>query len=167
MSRMKILLVGGLLITTIGCSVGAENYDLIDEFSVPESAYNVKKLTLGNSGAQQLFFQIREAYPSARVLDSYRDFLRSHGWMQCSGANKKWSSHEDKSSNPYLLVHKLSEHWVKRDDRKLLILSAMYYSKTLASERPDNDEQRLIVWMQRVANLEKELSGLGVKCSAQ
>ncbi len=163
--RVRAVLSSVFLTTILGCSSGTENYDLIKEFSVPEGAYNVKRRTLGSNGAEQLFFQTKETYPSTRVLDTYRDFLRNHGWIQCSGANKKWSSHEDRSSSPYLLVHKLSEHWIKRGDHKLLILSAMYYSEKLTNERPDNDEQHLIVWVQRVADLEKELSGIGVACN--
>jgi len=165
--RTKALLLSGLFMTAVSCSAGAEKYDLIGEFPVPDGASDVKRLVLGASAAQQLFFQIREPYPSTRVLGVYRDFLRAHGWIQCADANKDWASHEDRSSKPYLLVHEISEHWAKRDDRKLLILSTKYYSKNLSNDRPDSDEQRVIVWVQRVADLERELSELGVDCGSE
>ena len=161
---LKTVLLYGLLTTAVSCSADAKKYDLIDNLPVPDGAYDVKKLTLGTNNTQQLFFQIKEPYPSTRILEIYQSFLKSRGWTRCSGSKNNWSSHEDRTSDPYLLVHQLIEHWVYPDDSKLLILTAIYYSKDLVKERPDNDEQRLIVWVQRTGNLEKELSELGVNC---
>jgi len=164
MKLLKAFLLYGLLITAVSCSSDTEKYDLIGNFPVPEGAYDVKKLTFGTSNTQQLFFRIKERYPSTRITEIYRSFLQDHGWTRCPGSKNGWSSHEDRTSDPYLLVHQLIEYWVYPDDNKLLILKAMYYSKELDKEKPDNDEQHIIVWVQHTRNLEKELSELRVDC---
>lgn len=150
--------------TSLSCSSDANQHDLVDGFPVPEGAQEVKKLNLGTKNTQQLFFQVNEPYPSTRVIDMYRDHLNENGWKQCTAQAQGWTSHEDLSSDQHLLVHKLADYWVDQGGSKLLILSAMYYSTDLTKKNPDNDEQRVIVWVQRVSDLNEELSRLQVTC---
>ena len=161
---MYVSLIFLLSVAFFGCTAGANDYDLLTGFTVPNGAYDVKKLRLAKE-TQQLFFQITESYPSTRVIDSFRSSLSGSGWMQCTTSGKQWVSYEDRSSGGQpLLVHKLADYWIHAADSKLLILSAIYYSKDLSKSQPDNEEQRLIVWVQRVRDLDSELSKLGIHC---
>jgi len=163
----KIIKVVALLLltgTVMSCSSDTGQYDLIDDFPIPKDAHEVKKLNLGTKNTQQLFFEINEPYPSARVLDMYRKYLGGNGWKQCTSQVQGWTSHEDASSEPHLLVHKLTDYWVNQKGGQLLILSAMYYSNDLTKNTPDNEKQRVVVWVQRVSDLKDELSRLRVIC---
>ena len=148
----------------MSCSIESNQHDLVDGFPIPEGAKEVKKLNLGTKNTQQLLFQVDEPYPSTSVIDMYREYLNKHGWKQCVAQAQGWTSHEDISSDQHLLVHKLDDYWVDQADSKLLILSAMYYSSDLSKKKPDNEEQRVIVWVQRVSDLNDELSRFQVTC---
>lgn len=161
----RMLVLAGVLVIETGCSSGADGYDLIAQFSVPEGANDVKKLKLGTESAQQLYFWIREEYPSATVLERYRDYLRNDDWNKCRNTKEGWSSYEDISGGTYYIVHQMTEHWINSSDGKLLILSARYYSKDRSDNLPDNDEQRIIVWVQQMDDLKAELERLELKCN--
>lgn len=161
---LTILSLWLLLSANFGCSVDSESYDLIDTFPIPERAREINKLTLGTKNTQQLFFQITEAYPSVGVLDIYRKYLGANNWTRCAGSMTDWTSHEDLSSGQHLLVHKLTDHWIHPGNSQLLILSAIYYSHDLTKLRPDNQDQRVIIWVQKVSDLTSELSELGIDC---
>lgn len=163
-NQLIALLVLGLLVLQVGCVDTANNYDLIGEFPVPENAQQVKKITLGSKNTQQLFFIITEKYPSVSVLEGYRDYLKKDGWIKCARAQEGWAFHEDLSGGRHHLVHQLTDYWISDNDKKLLILGAKYYSKERSKDYPDNDEQRIIVWVQRTSDLQPELERLELNC---
>lgn len=162
----KVYLLSVLLLVVAGCDSSNDGrYDLIDHFSVPAEAYDVKKLKLGyGDSTQQIFFRVKESYPSLRVVNQYEEHLRKSGWAQCTGARKDWDSFEDASSVEPIHVHRVLQHWVNRKERLLLLLSATYTSKVDATKQPDNDVQNVVVWVQKTGNLQHEVDRLGIKC---
>lgn len=162
----RMLVFVGMLMIETGCAPSADDYDLIVQFSVPEGAHDVKKLKLGTENTQQLYFWIREEYPSAAVLERYRNYLRNDDWNKCRNAKEGWSSYEDLSGGIHYIVHQMTEHWINGSDGKLLILSARYYSKDRSKNRPDNDEQQIIVWVQQTDDLKSELERLELNCNS-
>lgn len=161
-SRIGALFAAGIAAFVCGCSAGA-NIDLIDELPVPPEAEDVQRIALAE-GTYQLYYKARDPYPSTKYIGVYRDFLGAEGWVNCSRENKGWDSYQDRSGEQPLLVHELSEYWV-RDDA-LVILSARYYSTRLSGGVPDNEEQHVIVWMQESSQPEREVEKLGGNCHA-
>ncbi len=154
-----------LLIGIVSCtSADTERYDLVGDFPIPKNAYDVKKLKLGICNTEELFFRVAEPYPSERVLEIYRKTLQTTDWVKCTSSADKWGFHIDGSSGKDLYVHRFIEHWVDRNDKKLLILSATYYSHTEDPKHPDNETQNIAVWIQRVGDLKSELRRLSVDC---
>jgi len=152
-----------MLMSLASCSIGAE-YKFIDNFPVPDNAFDISKTKFDRGNAQQLLFKLDEAYPSENSLDVYREELKKNSWTLCRDSKQGWSTHEDRTTSPYLLVHQFIEHWVLPSENKLIILSATYYSEDLSSRGPDNDVQHFIVFVQQISDLKKNLFELGVKC---
>lgn len=161
--NLTIFLLCFLSAFQLGCLARTSNYELIDNFPIPEEAYNVKKLEF-DKNTHQLFFQVTESYPSIKLIERYRDFLSKESWTSCTDSNEGWSSYEDLSDGNHLLVHNFYEHWIDKGNSKLLILGAIYYSHDLSKCQPDNKEQRLIIWVHRTTDLKSALSTLGIIC---
>lgn len=149
-----------IFIIALGCSGNASDTYMIDEFSAPETAYEINKLNLSKN-THQLYFKITEKFPSRNSIKQLSQQLSKKGWKSCNNKNF-WEQYEDQTSGDLYLVHKLTEYWFK--DNKILILSAMYYSSELDKTSPDNKEQHVILWVQQTSDAKGELSELGVAC---
>ncbi|MCP3669962.1 MAG: hypothetical protein GY814_05930 [Gammaproteobacteria bacterium] len=120
---------------------------MVDEFYIPSEAYEIKKLVLSER-THQLYFQIKQKFPSIDMIKKYRKYLKAKNWVPCSDENPVWRSHIDISVNPKMLVHELTNYWVSEKKDRLLILRIAYYSNDLKQRIPDNSKQRVIIWVQ-------------------
>ena len=153
------------LITAYGCTAGEKEYDLINIFSLPAEAYDVKKLLLGTKDNQQLFFRLHKLYPSKELLKIYGDILSNDGWVKCVGKIEDWQFYQDLSSEAYPYTHELANYWAKDGEQKIALLTLRYYSKLLLDENtPDNDVQNIALLVQRNINLDNESSNLSINC---
>ena len=158
------LLLLGLL--TSGCSISTDDENLLSTFSTPTGAYDIKKLQLGTRDNQQLFFRIKDSYPSMKSIDYFENIFVNEGWDKCFGISRNWIDFEDQSTEPHFYIHRVIRYWVQKEFSRMVVLSATYYSKTLADEKlPDNDIQNVALLVQANIDIEVELSRLQLSCS--
>lgn len=146
-----------------GCIFG-DDLALIAEFSIPDKATAIRKIELNNN-THQLYFEIKKPYPDISVLDSYEQDMVSSNWTRCEPKSISWKTFEDRANKPYLRVHQANRYWIDAKGQKLLNIGALYYSENLEAKTPDNDVQRVTVWVQKVSNIFDEIKRLGLKCS--
>ena len=167
MKKLLLVTTITLLLCNYGCGTGNSSFDLIDEFSIPQNAKNLKKLNLGSSDVQQLYYELTNDYPSNSQLVIYKEYLNQKGWISCIGPNQDWWSYEDRSGKNTLFVHQNTSYWITTDRKKMLLLSATYYSEKLVNGNPDNNTQRIILLVEKTDNLESQLKNLRVSCSSK
>lgn len=164
---MRLTKFLGVIFFIVGCSVNISNHDLLGTLPIVEGALDVRKINLTEASAQ-VYFRVLEPYPSMKVLEYYRRVLSDQGWAKCQVANSAWTQFRDNTSSPPLSVHQLLDYWIRKSDGQLMMVSATYYSSDLDSERPDNDDQRIVVFAQKAAALDDELKKIGItldKCN--
>lgn len=164
MKKVVLLL---FLFASAGCEAIGSDYELLDGLPVPSDAYDVKKLRLGQAGnTEQLFFRVHDEYPSTEIVGTYTGYLATNDWMKCDDSNSDWTSFIDKSSksDEPISVHQFTEYWANYEEQLLLILSIAYYSRKESMATPDNDEQNVVIWVQRSSDVRADISRLSVTC---
>jgi len=162
---MVINLVAALLLF-FGLSFASSGEPtLIQEFPIPEEAYGIQRIELGQSGdAQQLLFRMNLPYPSTQAIEFYEEYFMINGWQPCVDANQGWAVFDDNSDDEALSVHQFMDHWIHEGRHRLLILSATYYSNGAGLNSPSEDEQIVSVWVQEGTDFQEETERLSIRC---
>lgn len=158
---MRLVIFLSVYIFVVGCLANSNKDNLLGTLPIVEGALDVKEINLTEDSAQ-LYFRVLEPYPSIKTIEYYRRHLSDQGWTKCHVANSNWTQFLDSTSSPTLSVHQLLDYWTRKSDGQLMMVSATYYSSDLASETPDNDDQRIVVFVQKVAELNVELKKIGI-----
>jgi hypothetical protein len=166
MKIAKHTILMAFIFISIACGSKAAQLDMVDKLPIYTGAHEVDKRKIGSPSNQQLFYKIKDAYPSSSALDYYDKHFADNGWKKCAGTMEEWSSFIDAAQKDELLVHHITHYWVKESDRKLAIVFLRYNSKwPNESDTPDNDAQNVFVLMQKdIDDLNTELARLSVKC---
>jgi hypothetical protein len=150
------------------CGVGAQHASRLDSFVLPEEAYDVERISDKNSRSVQLFFKVRQSYPSIASSKQIESRLYETGWQVCVSVltGTEWNVFEDSSDGDVILVHQRTTYWANVKEGAFAQIATTYYSKNINSDTPDNDEQRVNILIQETDNLDPEFSKLRVDCGA-
>jgi len=147
---------------------GAEispKYDLLNNIPIPENAIEVKKIIIGTTTNQQLFFKIRSIYPSKAIVIFYREYFHHNNWVECRGKSNRWDSYPDSSlSDTPFLVHESAHYWIRRNEVAYLVVR--YYSPWNGEKtNPTTDKQHVSLLIRNgVKSIDLELSRFAVTC---
>ncbi len=162
----KYNLLFSFVFLSAACGSKADQLVMIDELPVFSGAYEVDKRAIGSQSNQQLFYKLKDTYPSRQALDNYDEYFTGNGWKRCIGTMEEWSSFIDVAQDDEFLVHHITHYWINESDGQLAIAFLRYNSKwPKENDVPDNDAQNVFVLMQKdIDDLNVELSRLSVKC---
>lgn len=165
-AKYKLFFLFAFLLSTAFGSK-ADRLSMIDELPILVGAYEVDKRNIGLQTNQQLFYKLKDVYPSRQALEHYDKYFTDNGWKRCIGTMEEWSSFVDAAQDDELLVHHITHYWINESDKQLAMAFLRYDSKwSKENDVPDNDVQNVFVLMQRdIDDLSMALSRLSVKCS--
>lgn len=143
--------------------------DLVEGLPLPGGASSISRVLLdANPHRQQLFFTLKASHPSVVALEQLQAHFERNSWIQCRGKTSSWDSFVDMSSTPANRVHQISAIWSSPDRRTFAFAVGRYLSKPEAGiDKPDNDEQRWVVVVQRNVDAEREAKTLGYSCGGK
>ena len=159
----------GLLLLGSCSTNDASNFDLLEKLPVPQGAYEVQKIHLGNlQRNQQLFFKIDREYPAMDVLHLYSEHFIAVQWIPCRSPREGWDWFLDKSFDSPRYVHQIARYWISKDRQMVAMVNGLYYSNKLSTTKyPDNSVQRWVVLMQKDLDVTSETRRLSLRCEPQ
>jgi hypothetical protein len=95
-------------------------------YSLPPNALEARHIKLSDTGDEQDYFFVEEAYPSTRVLDHYRTLFA--GWTECTGPNPEWESFADSATGKLRYVRQLPRWWINAEGDTIVMVALLYES---------------------------------------
>lgn len=133
-------------------------------FPIYPASKNVKKWTLFDGAANELFFEVEKSYPFNGVIDYYIKHISSP-WVLCSSKSKGWQDFGDVSGKDPEFVHQYGHYWANFEKQRLLMLAVRYISKgSEYRKKPDNNIQNVYLVEYKEKDLQKALDRLSLKC---
>ena len=168
--RKETLNIGGhtgvlvLAVILLSSCVKAGDQNFLEDFTVFPGAQGIERIRFEHANAEQLLFRVNKPFPAKDVTQFYTDQFTRRGWTPCNVAMRQWDSYEDYTISKGTFVHELKQYWVKVAPQKLSIFAARYYSHGRQSEKPDNNDLTVIIWVQRTQDLNAEVERLRLSC---
>ena len=118
-------------------------------FPVPPGVGNASHAVIMENVADHDYFGMSATYPDTPAFGHYLKVFAD--WILCKTPNAEWIGRADTERNRY--VHEFERNWITKDNRRAVTLLLRYASpRTVHRERPDNDNQYVLVISHHVSD---------------
>jgi hypothetical protein len=129
---------------------------------LPAGAKDVQEIELSEGGAHETYFKIDVPYPENPALEHYKAIVKKP-WVRCSWI-PVWESFIDGTSHPPRTVYQQATVWINRDTKRTLMVSSQYSAPEKSGERPDNNDQKVVVIEYMHQDVDKIIATLKLQC---
>jgi hypothetical protein len=132
---------------------------------VPSGAIDVTHRTFNGGHAFQTDFKLTAKFPANPALTHYSKLLDG-SWKKCTWI-KGWSHYLDGTRDPAVMIHEAGDIWLKPEAKRYIMLSVRYVSSdTCAGDRPENDQQKVVLVEYADVNTSDVRQELGLSCAS-
>jgi hypothetical protein len=129
----------------------------------PSSAVDVRHHTFNDGHAFQTNFKLAAKFPANPALTHYAATL-DKSWSSCAWMGD-WNHFLDGTKNPAVMIHQTGYVWLKPQAKRFIMLSVRYISSDkCAVERPENEEQHVVIVEYVDVDTSEVANQLGLSC---
>jgi hypothetical protein len=155
-------------VATFACcwSTFAGETEVATPISTPVGAFDVARHSFNDGHAFQTDFKLIAKFPANPAFGLYAAKL-DQSWTSCVWG-KEWDHILDGRKSPPVMIHQTAHVWLNAAARRFIMLSVRYFSSDKCSvERPENDEQHVVIVEYTDVDPSQIRSQLGLACTSE
>lgn len=159
MPRVRI----ALLILSLACSSQCGADEQATSLPTPSGAVEIQHYTFNDGHASQTNFKLIAKFPGNPALEHYAASLDG-SWTSCAWMDS-WNHFLDRAKRPAVTVHQTGHVWLRPQSRRMIMLSVRNTSSDkCAADRPETDEQQVVLVEYSDADANEVANQLGLTC---